>query len=135
MNISINDQVALLNEVVLNVLRNFIPCETVKCSYKDPPWMTKVLKKVLRRKNRLFKKYVSGGRLAQDEAVLRQATDEVSKLIDGTKKAYFKKLGEKLNDPQIGQKTYWSVLKRFLNKTKIPTIPPLLENGVFETDF
>ena len=34
-----------------------------------------------------------------------------------------------------GPKTYWSILKRFLNKTKIPTIPPLLVDGVSETDF
>ena len=35
----------------------------------------------------------------------------------------------------LGPKTYWSILKRFLNKIKIPTIPPLLVNGSFETDF
>ena len=26
-------------------------------------------------------------------------------------------------------------IKRFLNKIEIPTIPPLLVNGTFETDF
>ena len=134
-NTGINDQVNVLQEVLLNILRNFIPHETIKCNYKDPPWMNKDVKKVLRRKNRLFKKYVSGGRLPQDETILRQTTDEVSKLISDTKDVYFKKLGDKLNDPQIGQKTYWSVLKRLLNKAKIPNIPPLLEDGVFETDF
>ena len=40
-----------------------------------------------------------------------------------------------MNDPKTGPKTYWTILKRFLNKIKIPTIPPLLVNEIFETDF
>ena len=38
-------------------------------------------------------------------------------------------------NPTTAPKTYWSILKRFLNKIKIPTIPPLLVDGNFETDF
>ena len=59
----------------------------------------------------------------------------VSNLIATTKDSYFTDLGKRLIDPKTGPKTYWSILKRFLNKIKIPTIPPLLVNGTFETDF
>ena len=31
--------------------------------------------------------------------------------------------------------TYWSILKTFVNSSKIPLIPPLLGNNEFETDF
>ena len=34
-----------------------------------------------------------------------------------------------------GPKAYWSILNRFLGKKKIPVIPPLLVNGIFETVF
>ena len=41
MNLGINDQVELLENTLLNIFRNFIPHETIKCSHKDPPWMNK----------------------------------------------------------------------------------------------
>ena len=31
--------------------------------------------------------------------------------------------------------TYWTLINTILNKAKIPIIPPLLENGLFITDF
>ena len=34
-----------------------------------------------------------------------------------------------------GQKTYWSLINKVLNKAKIPEIPPLLENDIFVLDF
>ena len=132
--LSINDQVDLFNNTLLNIFRNFIPHETIKCSHRDPPWMTKDIKSALRHKNRLYKKYISGGK-QEDEIRLRETTISVSNLITETKSSYFKTLGERLNDPLTGPKTYWSILKRFMNKVKIPTVPPLLVNGFFETDF
>ena len=44
-------------------------------------------------------------------------------------------MSHKLNDPQTSPKTYWSILKRFLNKVKIPEIPSLLVDNVFITNF
>ena len=43
-------------------------------------------------------------------------------------------LGNKLNDPQTGAKSYWSILNKLLQKTKIPLIPPILFNGTFITN-
>ena len=134
-NLSVNDQVELLEITLLNIFRNFIPHESIKCSHKDPPWTNKEIKSALRYQNRLHKKYISGGRTEYDKIDLQNNTNLVSNLITTTKDSYFINLGKKLNDPQTSPKTYWSILKRFLNKTKIPTIPPLLVNGTFKTDF
>ena len=41
----------------------------------------------------------------------------------------------KLNNPNTGAKTYWSILKSFYNDTKVPMIPPLLVNNKTEFDF
>ena len=134
-NLSINDQVELFNTTLFNIFRNFIPHETIKCNSKDPPWINKHIKGVLRRKSRLYKKYISGGRTKEDETNLIEVTEMTSNLISTYKDSYFKKLGQKLNDPNTSTKAYWSILKRFLNKLKIPEIPPLIENNVFITDF
>ena len=113
MNLGINDQVELLENTLLNIFRNFIPHETIKCSHKDPPWMNKKIKSALRNKNRLYKKYISGGNKREDEIKLRADTIFVSDLIASTKDSYFADLGKRLNDPKTGSKTYWSILKRF----------------------
>ena len=39
-----------------------------------------------------------------------------------------------MNDPQTGAKSYWSILKKLLQKIKIPLIQPILSNGTFTTN-
>ena len=43
-------------------------------------------------------------------------------------------MSNKLNDP-LTPKTYWSILNRFLNNRKTPSIPPVLVNGDIITNF
>ena len=38
-------------------------------------------------------------------------------------------------DPTISRKSYWSVLKTFLNNKKIPCIPPIYHSNNYITDF
>ena len=64
-----------------------------------------------------------------------EAINTVSELISISKHNYLTKQGSKLNDPRTNPKTYWSILRRFLNKVKIPDIPPLLVNNTFITNF
>ena len=40
-----------------------------------------------------------------------------------------------LNNPKTSAKTYWSILKSFYSREKIPLIPPLLHNNTLITDF
>ena len=58
-----------------------------------------------------------------------------SKLIEDAKARYLEKVGKTLGNPATGIKTYWSLLKSVLNKTRVPNIPPLLENDKFVLDF
>ena len=53
-----------------------------------------------------------------------------SKIVEDAKSQYFTKMGKTLSNPETGQKTYWSLINKILNKTKIPVIPPLLENDI-----
>ena len=59
----------------------------------------------------------------------------MSSLIDESKNQYYTRLSHKLLDPKTSQKSYWSILKTFLNNKKIPCIPPLLHQDKFVTDF
>ena len=56
-----NWQVKTFNSIFLNIMSQFIPNEIKKFVPRDPPWITKSLKCMLNRKNRLFKNYKRHG--------------------------------------------------------------------------
>ena len=58
-----------------------------------------------------------------------------AKMVEDAKQNYLRKTGQTLANPGTSRKTYWSLINTLLNKAKIPVIPPLLENGLFITDF
>ena len=66
---------------------------------------------------------------------IQQMISDGSKLIENTKRNYFLKAGNTLANPGTSNKKYWSLLNTVLNKAKIPIIPPLLEHGLFISDF
>ena len=55
--------------------------------------------------------------------------------IQNSKQIYYPKLSSKLANPATSLKTYWSILKTFLNDKKIPCIPPLFHENKFITNF
>ena len=55
LNTDINWQVNTFTDIFLNIMSNFIPNETKRFVPRDPPWITKPLKTMLNRKNRLLK--------------------------------------------------------------------------------
>ena len=134
-NLDVNQQVNILTETLSNIFSNFIPNKTISCSYKDPPWTSTAIKCALRRKNRFFKKYTSNGMKEQDAQAFKECSDICCDLIESAKLDYYKKIAEKLNNPETAPKTYWSLLNRMLGRVKVPSIPPLLANGSFVTDF
>ena len=73
-NLGLNEQVAHFNEALLNIFSNIFPHETTNVKSKDPRWMNKEIKCELRKKNKLYRKYISGGRTDLDEANLLEAT-------------------------------------------------------------
>ena len=55
--------------------------------------------------------------------------------IENSMQSYYSKLSSKLANPATSSKTYWSILKTFLNNKKIPCIPPLFHENKFITNF
>ena len=37
MNIDVNDKVNLFNKAIKNIIRNYVPHETITCDDRDPP--------------------------------------------------------------------------------------------------
>ena len=133
--LGVDQQVEVFSNILMNIFRNFIPHETITCKAKDPPWMNKEIKLSLRRKNRLYKKYISRGMTNADKAALERQNILCETLITDSKNRYILNLSKRLNDPLTSSKTYWSTLNHFIGRGKMPIIPPLEVNGELVTDF
>ena len=72
---------------------------------------------------------MANGRLALDRVRLQKAGAELINLIKSSKENFCNNLAKKLNYPNTFSKTYWSIMKTFVNGKKTPTIPPLLVNN------
>ena len=54
-NLSVEEKVELLNKTLLNIFREYISNEEIKCDYQQPPWMTDNIKKSLKERCKLTK--------------------------------------------------------------------------------
>ena len=121
-------------DTLLRILTLYIPNKTIKINDKDAPWITPKLKSAIKRKHRAFRKYIRRGRNHDDWKTVKKLQAENSTKILDAKNSYYLTLGKKLSDPCIGNKKYWSVVNRMIQKKKFSNIPLLLENGLFVTN-
>ena len=131
LNSDTNWQVKTFTEIFLNIMSNYIPNEIKRFVPRDPPWITKPIKTMLNRKNRLFKNYKKHRYKDEDRLRLDAFRAECQKVVETGKLTYLNNLGKKVNEPGTSQKAYWKIINRVMNKCRAPKIPPLLVNNMF----
>ena len=129
-----DEQVNHFDEIILNIAKNFIPCEEKVFYPKDPPWLTKACKDFYNNYRRKYKRFVRRGCPQPEKAHIDDLKTEYSNLVQKEKDRYLQSLGSAVSDPRTGQKKYWTALKKLLNKKVSTIIPPILYNGNFITD-
>ena len=130
------DQMSLVfTDTLLDIFSRYVSNKIIVCNDKDAPWITPELKSAIRRNSRVYRKWVNRGRDPIDHDIVREVQNSTNKLIREAKQSYFEKLGDKLSNPQTGQKNFWTAFKRITNKKKITNIPPILEKDIFVTNF
>ena len=86
-------------------------------------------------KNELFKQHIANGKSQTDYEWLQLISNSLAETIRSSKEKFYCKLSTELANPFTSSKTYWSILKTFVNGKKIPIILPLLVNDNFITNF
>ena len=87
-NKNVNDQVYLFIKTMLNIFHNFIPNKNIICNDIDsppPPWFNNQIKRLIEKKNHLFKSYMANGRLAMNLVRLQRAGAELINIIKYSK--------------------------------------------------
>ena len=97
-------------------------------------WMKQELKAAIKRKHRIYAKFVKRGRKQEDWNHVKKVQNETTRMITNAKNEYYLNVGRRLSNNTTGAKTYWSLLNRLISKKKVSNIPPLLENGLFVTN-
>ena len=112
-------------------MTNSVPSETKRFVPRDPPWIIRSLKNMLNRKNRLYKNYKKHRYKDNDKVRLDIFRCECHQAVEDAKSSYLANLGNKVNDPNTSQKSYWKIINRVLNKCRAPKVPSLIVNNVF----
>ena len=120
----IHDQVNLFDTTILNIFRNFIPNKVVLCDDKEPAWVNEEVRFLIKQKNLMFR--IQRKISDFDIGILNKLSEDLTNAITNSKLAYYRRIASKLNDSNSAPKTYWSILKLFVNGKKIPLIPPIL---------
>ena len=132
--LSVDQRVELFTNRLHSTIKANIPSRVLSFNDKDPPWITRQVKTAIKRKHRVFRKFMNSGRKQEDWENFKIVRNETSRKVANAKEEYFSNLGQKLSDPANGIKTFWSTMNRLINKKKNINVPPLLENGLFVTN-
>ena len=133
-NVTINERVTFLSNTLINVFRNYIPNKKVKFKYGEAPCINKNIKSVLSKRSRLTKRHYVNGQVQSDYNLLQSHSKKCKEMILSAKNEYMLRMSKKLN-PSTVPKFYWSILNRFLNNKKIPSISPIFPNCNVISDF
>ena len=127
--------VEIFTKKFLEIMKECIPNKIKTFNDRDAPWITSEVKTSIKKNRRVFKKWVSNGRKPEDRDVVTRVQHETNKIITKAKNDYLTDLGEKICDPNTGQKCFWTAFNRLLNNKKNTNIPPLIENNKYISCF
>ena len=119
------------NKIFLNIMSNFIPHESKKFLPRDNPWITKPIKDMIKKKNRLYSNYKRHGFQQNDKIRLENFRLECQQAVQNAKNAYLRNLGCKLHNNHTSGKIYWKILNKVINRSKAPKVPPLFVENKF----
>jgi hypothetical protein len=130
---NIDDLYCKWYETFREALEFSIPNRIVTIRPRDKPWMSSDIRKAIRKRNRLLKYFCrhKSPRAWENYRVQRNLT---TFLIRTAKTKYYTNLSDKLQDPEIGQKKWWGIIKSLYGNKIHSNIPALLEGDRMITD-
>lgn len=124
---------ANITEKIIDLVNKHVPNKNIKVRNSDPPWLTNNIKRLMRKRKRLYDKYKKSNNI-NDFNNYKHLRNQVTREVRKSKKFETDKLSEKLENPNIGAKDWWKTLKQFIKPEQNSTIPPLHKDGVIYTD-
>ena len=132
-NDDVNEYANCFSKTLLSLAEQCIPTKHVTIRPRDLPWINNTIRRLIRKRNRLYKKY------KKDRTILnydkfKQARNEVTSNLQKAKKDYTDSLANKLKTSSLSSRDYWKTLKSFIKPSNSVTIPPLLHENTYVAD-
>ena len=132
-----NDDISLyasnLNSTILSLTKECIPNKSIRVRTSDPPWITTLLKRQIRKRKRLYRK-AKQTNLEPNWIKFRQLRNETNTMIRNSKQQFYDNIAEKLKSKSLSSKDWWSTLKTFISPNLYSAIPPIESEGIIYTD-
>ena len=129
----VNVHASNITEHILEISKQCIPNRIIKIKPSDPPWITTAIKRLIRKRKRLFRKAKN-----TDDLVIwrkfRRCRNDVINQIRVSKQSYIDKMTEKLKSDKLTSKDWWRTLKYFISPNKASGIPSIQVNNSIITD-
>ena len=109
---------------VLELTNKHVPNKMIAVRQSDPSWLNNNIKRLLRKKKRLYDKYKHTNNINDFERY-KQVRNKVTSEIRKSKSEEVKHLATKLDDTSIGQNDWWRTLEQFIKPEQTSGIPPL----------
>ena len=149
---SSDEHAEYLSNYLIDGITKFVPKTTFTPKLLDIPWSSALIRRLLRKKNRLYKCYrkISSQynllrpddrnyvdmriRVSRSYDSFRQASKNHKTQSRRAKNSYFNSLKSVFGNPNISSKKKFSLLQKLSNSSKSNVIPPLIENGKIISD-
>lgn len=122
-----------LTEYLSQVAKNHIPNKTIKINQSDPSWLSSNIKKLMRKRKRLYDKYRKTKRISDFEKY-KQIRNKINNEIRRAKQNETRKLADRLQDNTLTAKDWWRTLKPLIKPSENSSIPPLMKNNKLYSD-
>lgn len=123
-----------VTNTIIDLATRHIPNKQVKIRQSDPPWLTNVIRKLMRKRKRYYDKFKQT-KLSVDFNKYKQVRNLVISEVRKSKRLQTDKLADNLKNQSYGQNSWWKTLKNFIKPSQNASIPPLqLNDQVFSDD-
>ena len=96
---NVHEQVHFFNKIILNIFHNYILNKTILCNDKDPPWFDNEIRKILTKKNEIFKQYIANEKSQTNYERLQFISNSSTESIRSSKEKFYYKLSTKVANP------------------------------------
>ena len=118
----------------INELSNeCIPNKNVKIKPSNLPWLTTTIKRLIRKRKRLFRKAKQTSNPASWQK-FRRLRNKITSMIRLSKQNHINTLADKLKSETLSSRDWWPTLKHFISTSQTSTLPPLQCNDELVTD-
>ena len=122
----IDDIADFWHKSFMESVRSKIPNRQIRVRPRDKPWITGEVKRYIRKRNRLFKRF-KRTKLPDHENSWKVAAKDANYHMHHAKLAHVEKIKLLLTNLSVGEKKYWQIAKQVYGSKKIIGIPAIID--------